>query len=99
MLEQQHSHQRVTQEISKGCYKHCKALTIYISLIFIKVIMLGPDGVCVCVCKEDVHLGLKVQKVYQVTESTLYPLENCPLLPQKGQLLFPPQKLDKRAFF
>lgn len=54
---------------------------------------------CVCVCKEDVHLGLKVQKVYQVTESTLYPLENCPLLPQKGQLLFPPQKLDKRAFF
>lgn len=51
MLEQQHSHQRVTQEISKGCYKHCKALTIYISLIFIKVIMLGPDGVCVCVRK------------------------------------------------
>jgi len=31
MLEEQHSnytYQRVTQEISEGCYKHCKALTI-----------------------------------------------------------------------
>lgn len=37
----------VTQEISESCYKHCKALTVYTSLILIKEIMLKAHSLCV----------------------------------------------------